>query len=291
MCLVSVVIPTFNRSKWLGEAIESVEAQTFRNYEIIIVDDGSTEDIPGYINSKFPGNSFIFIRNDDVSSPGAARNKGAALANGKYLSFLDSDDIWLPKKLEKQVDLLERSLSIGAGFAGGACQYMTSTGEPVMQPSYPPKSAEYKDFICRIKMPGSGSNNLILKSAFDEVGGFREDLQRAEDKELWLKLLKNYKIVYVQDIISTIRIHDTSRVNVDERVVVKNRLAVDNEIQDSYLRRKAVAFTYFVMFNRLWEKQKGLAIKYLVRSFFKYPFKIEPQTKRLTAVKDKLLHS
>ncbi|QPG06399.1 glycosyltransferase family 2 protein [Salinimonas marina] len=291
MCLVSTIIPTHNRSEWLCDAIESVLAQTYTDIELIVVDDGSTEDIRGNINKRFPNNSFLFARNEVTTSPGSARNRGAALAQGKYLAFLDSDDLWLPDKLEKQVALLEQHSAEGAALAGGACRYMTSDGKPTLRPSFPPASAGYEDFICRIKMPGSGSNNLILKAAFDEVGGFREDLQRAEDKQLWLKLLKRYSVVYVPDITAVIRIHNNARVNVDETVVVCNRLAVDNEIEDSNLRRKAIAFTYFVMFNRLWGKEKWLAAKYLLKSFCKYPFKIEPSANRLSAIKDKLLHS
>ncbi|MDM7859638.1 glycosyltransferase family A protein [Alteromonas sp. ASW11-36] len=285
MSLISVIVPTHNRQEWLVEALHSIYKQTYRPIEVIVVDDGSAEDIKGRVMREFGDQAPTVLRNDEPTGPGAARNLGVANASGEYIAFLDSDDIWYPHKLAEQYAVIRQDPDIG--FVGGGCDYMTAQGEPTLKPTMPPAQATYEDFLFKIKMPGSGSNNLIRKSAFDEVQGFREDLMRAEDKHLWLKLLKRYRVGYVQDVLATVRVHGTVRINVNEDITLANRLAVDNEIEDSGLRRKAKAFTYYVVFSRLWQANKWQALLMLLRSFFTYPFAIAPDIKRLRGAIDK----
>ena len=108
MPLVSVVIPTYNRSTWVIGAIESIRRQTFDNLEIIVVDDGATDDTAGRVTAQSaedPRVSYLYQANRGVS---AARNAGLARARGEFIAFLDSDDLWLPQKLARQLDLLEK---------------------------------------------------------------------------------------------------------------------------------------------------------------------------------------
>ena len=99
---VSVIIPTYNRVELLPRAIQSVLNQTYKSYELIVVDDGSDDDTENLMRSKFPWVKYYQIENNGVSR---ARNFGVEKAVGKYIAFLDSDDEWLPKKLERQMDL------------------------------------------------------------------------------------------------------------------------------------------------------------------------------------------
>jgi glycosyltransferase involved in cell wall biosynthesis len=114
--LFSVIIPTFNRAAMLREALESVERQEFRDFEIIVVDDGSTEDLSP-VKDDFRGR-VTFVRQENAG-PGAARNRGARMAVGEYLAFLDSDDVWFPWTLRTQFDCLSRagypSMLLGSG--------------------------------------------------------------------------------------------------------------------------------------------------------------------------------
>ena len=281
MEFVSIIIPTHNRLKWLGEAVDSVIAQTHSNWELIIVDDGSTEDIAGFIQSTYPDTDIRVLRNEQTTSPGAARNRGVALSKGDYLSFLDSDDLWYPHKLTAQLNVFREFDDGNLGFVGAGCDYMDADGKPTQKPTMPPKQARFEDFVFKIKMPGSGSNNLIKRSAFESVGGFRDDLQRAEDKQLWLNLLRRYSVAYADDVVATIRLHGTVRINVNESITLRNRLSVDDEIEDSNLRRKARAYTYFVVFTRQWMWKKLDALRLLTMSFLIYPFAIAPGIERL----------
>ena len=111
---VSVIIPTYNRAEYLPDAIDSVLAQTFRDFEVIIIDDGSTDNtreiIEKYIK-RYPQIIRPFYQMNSGAS--VARNKGIEEARGEYIAFLDSDDVWLSKKLERQVSVLERDKKIG----------------------------------------------------------------------------------------------------------------------------------------------------------------------------------
>ena len=100
--LMSVIIPTFNRVAFLKEAVESVEKQRYRDFELTIVDDGSTDGTGGYLESL----PVKYIRLGHSGFPGRVRNAGAKAAEGKYLAFLDSDDSWEPEKLAKQIEYL-----------------------------------------------------------------------------------------------------------------------------------------------------------------------------------------
>ena len=112
MPTVSVIIPTYNRADYLIEAVESVFSQTFDDYEIIIVDDGSTDNTRECLEPLIAENKVRYFYQDDRSKS-AARNMGIKLASGKYIAFLDSDDIFLPTKLEKQVLFLDQNTEVG----------------------------------------------------------------------------------------------------------------------------------------------------------------------------------
>ena len=109
MCLISVIIPTFNRVEFISEAIDSVLSQTYSNFEIIVVDDGSTDNTKQLLTKYGSRITYDFQENKGVSS---ARNKGLDIAKGEWIAFLDSDDIWLPEKLSLQMQDLEQHVPL-----------------------------------------------------------------------------------------------------------------------------------------------------------------------------------
>ena len=118
--LVSAIIPTYNSVNYISEAINSVLNQTYKNCEIIVVDDGSTDNtrktVENYIR-KYPHKIKYFYQEN--KGPSAARNKGIKEARGNYIAFLDSDDLWLPDKLEKQISLFMKDVSLKLTYCGG----------------------------------------------------------------------------------------------------------------------------------------------------------------------------
>ena len=179
--LVSVIIPTFNRAEVISRAVNSVLNQTFKDFECIVVDDGSTDETGSVLCGFADKIKVVKTENRGVS---AARNTGAKLAKGKYIAFLDSDDEWRPQKLQKQLDFMQKN-----GFR------ITQTDETwVRNGKFVNKSAKYIRpsgdifYSCLEVCAVTPSSVMMEKILFFEYGGFDETIPVCEDYDLWLKM-------------------------------------------------------------------------------------------------------
>ncbi len=189
MALVSVIIPTFNRAKWVKRAVSSVLFQTFEDYEVVVVDDGSTdgtldglEVFSGRIKCLAHGS------NRGVS---AARNTGIRAGTAPYLAFLDSDDYWLPEKLARQMDFLRRAPEIRA------CQteeIWIRHGRRVnpREKHLKPSGEIFEPSLKRCLV--SPSAVILKRSLLEEIGLFDESLPACEDYDLWLRIASRFPI-------------------------------------------------------------------------------------------------
>jgi glycosyltransferase involved in cell wall biosynthesis len=191
--LVSVIIPTYNRAWALAEAIDSVLAQDYNNFELIIVDDGSIDNTPDLLN-EFAGKlKLIRQKNAGVS---AARNHGIAEARGDFLAFLDSDDTWLPKKLSRQVDFFIRCPD------ALICQtqeiWIRNNTRVNPRPCHKKPSGMIFDPSLELCLV-SPSAVMIKRDLFDKVGLFDEGLPACEDYDLWLRVSCRYPVYLVDE--------------------------------------------------------------------------------------------
>lgn len=192
---VSVVIPCFNRKKTLSRSIDSVVNQTYKPSEIIIVDDGSTDGTRDFILNSYPNIKYFFQPKKGVSS---ARNKGIRESSSDWVAFLDSDDEWLPQKLEKQINQLGKYSEI---FISHTNEIWIRNGVRVNQMK---KHQKYGGYIfdkcldiCRI----SPSSVLIHKRVLKDVGVFDEALQVCEDYDLWLRITSKYSVLFERELL------------------------------------------------------------------------------------------
>ena len=204
MSKISVIIPTYNRAKYISEAIDSVLRQTFKDCEIIIVDDGSgdtTKDILKRYNGKI---RYYYQDNLGVS---AARNKGIKESKGEYIAFVDSDDLWLPNKLDKYILQFEQDSS--CALITGNMFIIDQDGNRVegVKPSNSP-GVSFKGLI----KYGSGlcSTFMFKKSVFDSVGLFNESLSCLEDLEICIRVARNYKIKHLDEPLALYRCHSNN---------------------------------------------------------------------------------
>ena len=190
--LVSVIIPTYNRGWILAEAIDSVLAQDFKEYELIVVDDGSTDNTREILDTY--GQDIVVLRqvNKGVS---AARNRGIAEAGGQLVAFLDSDDLWLPRKLSRQVDYF----NLNPDTVINQTEEIWMRNDVRVNPKERHRKPSGMIFerslgLCLV----SPSAVMIQKTLFDAVGVFDENLPACEDYDLWLRISCRYPVHLIE---------------------------------------------------------------------------------------------
>jgi glycosyltransferase involved in cell wall biosynthesis len=201
--LVSVVVPSYNASRYIRETLESVLAQTYRNFEVIVIDDGSTDHTPEIVAEYARADSRIRLVSQPNSGVGAARNRGIAEASGIFIAPLDADDVWYPQKLEKQVESLER------GGEEWGCAYCWSKsinerGEAFLPLAHwPIRGSVFYALIYR-NIIGNASVPLFRTSAVRAIGGYRTrteqgGAQGCEDWDFTLRVAAKYLVDEVPD--------------------------------------------------------------------------------------------
>jgi glycosyltransferase involved in cell wall biosynthesis len=197
MPMVSVIIPTHNRAEFIADAITSVLEQTYKNFELFIVDDAST-DITAEVVSKFDDKRIHYIRHDTNKGGSAARNTGIRNSTYDYIAFLDDDDEWLPDKLEKQVQTILSSIpEVGCVYTG--CFRVDKTTGKVIDHIIPTKRGNI-DLDLRLQNCVGGSSSVLLKrECLDKVGLFDETLPCSQDYDLWIRLAKEFSFECIQE--------------------------------------------------------------------------------------------
>lgn len=223
MARVSVVVPTYNRAATIFESIKSISVQTYRDFEIIVVDDGSTDNTKEVLASLCLRNE---IRNFQQSNKGAAaaRNKGIAEAQGEYIAFCDSDDLYVPEKLELQVKYLENHPECGLVYS----DLMSFCGDQVVCPSYFAERRPYEGWVFEKLVERNFITNvsvMVRRKCLEEVGGFNESLRTSEDYEMWLRFTRKFQVGFIPKILVKVRRHPKNLTS-NEQEVYDNHLEV-----------------------------------------------------------------
>jgi glycosyltransferase involved in cell wall biosynthesis len=204
---VSVIVPVYNGERFLAEAIDSILAQTYPSYEIIVVDDGST-DRTHAIAELYPSVKYLFQANAGTA---AARNRGIEIARGEFLAFLDADDLWLPDKL---------SLQMAAFEADPALEIVSGYIQQFVDPEIDPNLAK-KYFAPAKALPGYVTIAILIKrSAFDVIGSFHENFMTSETISWFAGIIgKKHKILMLPEVVARRRIHgkNSGIVNQEQR--------------------------------------------------------------------------
>lgn len=188
--LISVVIPTKDRRAFAVEAVRSVLAQTVQELELVVVDDGSTDGTADCLSRAFPDARLRIVRQGNLGVS-AARNRGARETGGPWLAFLDSDDLWLPQKLERQLDAMKSPEPLGACYTEEVWYRDGRWANPRNV------HAKHDGWIFPHCLPlciVSPSSILLRRRVFDELGGFDESFPACEDYELWLRLTARHPV-------------------------------------------------------------------------------------------------
>ena len=225
MPLVSVIVPSHNRARLLERTLRSILAQDMTDLEVVVVDDGSSDDIA----SGTPADARVrVLRNPQPAGVSAARNRGIAAARGEWIAFCDDDDLWAPEKLARQ---LTAAQSTGAHWA--------YTGDVnvdgdlrVLSGGPPPDPDRVLDLLPRWNPLASGGSNVMIRSSvLAQTGGFDSTLRRTEDWDLWIRVARSGRPAWVCAPLVAYRFHPGNVVtNADDMVSEARELAVRHGI-------------------------------------------------------------
>lgn len=203
--LVSAVIPTYNNAALVGDGVASALAQTHQPIEVIVVDDGSTDNTLDRLQ-RF--GSEVRIIQQEHAGPAVARNAGIRAASGEYVAFLDADDLWLPEKVARCVALLEANANAGVAYTGVRIFEM-DTGSRYLLDQYAKSGHLARDLFMECR--GVNTSTLVVrKKCLAAVGGFDEEFFRAQDWDLMIRLAEQFEYAHEPDALTERRLHTQS---------------------------------------------------------------------------------
>ncbi len=242
MCkgLVSIIIPTYNRACYISETIKTVLDQTYQSIEIIIIDDGSTDSTRAVVQA-INDSRIRYISQENSGLPAVARNHGLRIARGEYIAFLDSDDLWMPDKLEKQISAFNFCPGLLAVATNGIA--MKNSLKKNMFTMFRNARPSFRQML---------NNNMVINSSvlmrtdvIREVGFLDEDkrLKTSEDYDYWLRILyfKDNSILILKDRLIIYRLHESNILNPENKRLIEECVqlifAKYKDIDQDYMRK------------------------------------------------------
>jgi glycosyltransferase involved in cell wall biosynthesis len=265
---ISIILPTYNRHDMIKNAIQSVIAQTVSDWELLVVDDGSTDATKEVVTAFAESDSrinYMYKENGGVSS---ARNSGIASAEGEYIAFIDSDDMWTPEKLEKQLAVFKADPSIGLVYTG--IRFVdTRTGKERIKKAVEGGAIALQEIA--YNPIGGPSRVMIKKECLSACGNFDETFLALEDWDLWIRITEKYPVGFVSEPCVTYNEHSDSLTYAAEKIVDGyEKLWQKHQILDRERWVRAVGY------RRLGHRLCYGGVKNKGRQFFKKALRTEP---------------
>ncbi len=275
---VSVIIPTYNRANLLPRAIESVLKQTFKDFELIIVDDGSTDNTKEIVNNYIKKDNRIkYIYQENSGGPAKPKNTGIKIAKGKYIAFLDSDDEWFINKLKKQYHLYEDNKNNNVGLIG--CEAISINNE-TKEKKYI-KSIKYIEArspeVLKKTIPKSFSSVMINKNVFKEIGLIDEKIKICDDFELYIRISRKYNFLFIQEPLFNYYVHENN-VSASKNYIkiIKERKLIMQKHKKIFLSHPNIYSNQFKKFGTFYllNDNHKLAKKNFIQAIKIKPFSI-----------------
>ncbi len=289
---VSVIIPTYNRAHVICEALDSVLAQTYEDFEVIIVDDGSTDDTAEKIEPYLSDGRVRYVKQENAGVS-AARNFGVSLATAKVISFIDSDDLWKPEKLEREVSFFKKHRDVKVVFSDLEAQrgdvfipsFMRETpffSKMIKDLSYGEAIvvSQRNMFLILLKeVPVKPTAFSIYKGLFKNTGGFDPSYVSGEDWEFFLRLSKSEKFGYINQPLAVLRLSKDSlhKLHVKKDILgvlgfltdIKRSLSNDPEAQKAVRNGMKDVYVRLCKYYHYEEKMRFLAVKTCLNGYLK----------------------
>jgi glycosyltransferase involved in cell wall biosynthesis len=274
MPAVSIILPTYNRKRVISRAVQSVLRQTYQDFELIIVDDGSTDGTE-LLMEALTSEKIKYIRQTINRGVSAARNTGIRLAEGDYVAFQDSDDEWMPDKLEKQLECFAVSPpAVGGVFTG---TYVIRDGKTIYEPSASQAMTTYDTIFDLIrKFIPAPAATMLKREALATAGLFDERLAAFEDHELFLRISKYYRFRYVPEPL-VVRYNEPGGrpMNIDKGIQ-SYKLLLEMHFADIQQDKRSLASCYLNLGHKLcFYASHSEGKSYFIKSIRTYPLNIQ----------------
>ena len=285
--LISVITPTYNRAGFLKRAISRVLNQTYGNFEMIIVDDCSTDNTEQVVSS-IDDERIKYIKLESNKGPAGARNVAIRSAKGQYITLLDSDDEYLPQKLERQINKFQDlPQDIGVVYCGYFIVYEPDTIHGKVSPRF---KGNIFDTLLKHNCMGSPTP-LIRKECFDTCGLFDDSLPSYDDWDMWIRISDKYKFEFVDEALAKVYTHgDQTSTNIDTTIKMREilfqkykTLILKNPETASYLLQR-LGFLYFLKNNTY------MSLKHYLKSITANPRDTDTYLTLLTSLISKARH-
>jgi glycosyltransferase involved in cell wall biosynthesis len=278
---VTAIVPAYNASAYLKAALDSVLRQTYSDWEVVLVDDGSTDNTRAVAEAAAPAFggrlNYIYQTNRGLS---AARNTAIRAAQGEFLALLDSDDVWRPRRLELGVAMMDKDP--GLGLVHGKVARINPAGEFIEYPPSPPR--EYLDGkIARLIYTRRAHvlcpTTLFRKACVDAVGLFDEQMRATEDRDLWFRIAELYRVGYIDEVIADYRISPNSMSKDDKRMLTAQTQFIEKHLRRGACTKMAAREAWGGIYRERGDALFNAgnlrqALRYYSRSVWQFPFNL-----------------
>jgi glycosyltransferase involved in cell wall biosynthesis len=240
MTKVSVIIPAYNAMNYLPQTVESVLKQTFTDFELIIVNDGSSDGIEQWVDTITDNRIRLISQKNQGTA--TARNTGIAHAKGAYIAFLDSDDLWEVSNLEKQVYCLNNNPDVGLVYVW--VKSIDAEGNDLAQIYGNDAEGDVWEKLLQENIIRTGSAAMVRSDCFEKSGVFDQNLKFAEDWEMWIRIARNYSFAVIKEPLVDYRFHANNKSKNHIKGIDNFRLIIEKSFQSVpfellYLRNKS----------------------------------------------------
>jgi glycosyltransferase involved in cell wall biosynthesis len=286
---VSIVVTCYNYGKYISDCLNSILKQKYQNYEVIIIDDGSTDNTNEMLRTFLENPKIKYFKQENMGQAGA-KNNGIKNSSGEFIAFLDADDMWADNMLEKELELFSDER---VGVVYSTVRFINEKNEDIKLKRNSkyliPRSGNITKYLLFENFV-TFSSSIVRKECLDECGYFDESLKMGIDWDLWLRVSTKYQFSYVDEPLLIYRIHSTQMSkNLEERrncsdKIMKKFFQQNPNLLSRKVVRKAWSYTYNNRGNSYYSSDFRRSIEFHLRSIREWPWQI-------AAYKDLAMHS
>ena len=269
---VSVIIPAYNAMNYLPQTLKSVLQQTFTDFEILIINDGSSDDIVEW--SSQISDSRVKLISQINQGVSAARNTGICNAQGEYIAFIDADDLWEPTKLEKQVICLDANPAAGLVYTWTA--FIDQFGQPIGVSKVSHAEGNVWEKIVIQDMISPGGSAMIRAECFNKVGLFDVELTIGEDRDMWTRISANYPFAVIKEFLTLYRRHSNNTTLSNEKIIPQLSRVIEKTFKNApkhllYLKERSYCWiNIYAAWSSIQDEQNYSKARYYRKQAVKY---------------------